>query len=503
MNGTELLTNAEMSRADSLTIAAGTPGIVLMENAGRACFEEIRRAFPKLRHVAILCGPGNNGGDGFVIARLLAEAGIEVKLALLGSRDALSGDAAEAASRWTGPVDPMTTSVLKNAELVVDAIFGAGLSRPLEGAPARIAAILKGSKLPVVAVDVPSGLDGDSGQPLGPAFHADLTVSFFRPKPGHYLMPGRALCGRLVIRDIGITADVLRDLKPQTRLNSPKVWGAKFPWPKLSGHKYKRGHAVVLSGPFGRTGASRLSARAALRAGAGLVTMAAPPNALSECAAQLTAVMLQRIDSADALEVMLSDRRMNAVVVGPGHGTGGNTRAEVEVVLKSGAATVLDADAITSYGGRLDELISLVHLRKSRPVVITPHDGEYARLFKGLEDKAESGPEAVRSKCARALQAACLTGAFIVYKGPDTVIAAPDGRVIINANAPATLATAGAGDVLAGIIAGLLAQGMGPMMSAAAAVWLHGAAAGRFGPGLIAEDLPELLPAVLRELAAS
>lgn len=500
MNGPELLTIDEMARADQMAIADGTPGTELMENAGRACAEEIMAAFPGISRVAVLCGPGNNGGDGFVIARLLADAGLEVKLALLGSPEQLSGDAAQAASRWSGPIGLMTISVLHGAQLVVDAIFGAGLSRKLDGVPARIVAELKSRHVPVMAVDIPSGIDGNSGQIRGGAFRADLTVSFFRPKPGHYLMPGRQMCGRLVIRDIGIDEAVLKTIRPSVSLNGPDLWLRQFPWPRSGGHKYNRGHAVVLSGPFGHTGAARLAARGALRAGAGLVTLAAPPSALSECVAQLTAIMLRRVDSTDALEVMLSDRRKNVVAAGPGQGSDGNTRANVEVVLKSGAATVLDADALTAYEGRAGELISLIRLRKSRPVILTPHDGEYARLFKGVIDIPESIPEDVESKCEQAVKAARASGAHVVLKGPDTVIAAPDGRTIINANAPPTLATAGAGDVLAGFIAGLLAQGMGPMMAAAAAVWLHGAAAARFGPGLIAEDLPEILPSVLQEL---
>ncbi len=500
MSRQELLTNEDMSRADRMVIADGTPGIELMEQAGQVCADEIRAAFPDAKRIAVLCGPGNNGGDGFVIARLLQEAGLEVQLGLLGSLDKLKGDAAQAAERWDGKIGLMTTAVLKGADLVVDAIFGAGLSRPLDGVPARMIAELKSGQVPVVAVDVPSGVDGNTGQIRGAAFMADLTVSFFRGKPGHYLMPGREMCGRVVVRDIGIGETVLEGICPSISLNSPELWKGAFPRPGRQGHKYSRGHTVVLSGPFGRSGAARLAARGALRAGAGLVTVAAPPSALSECAAQLTAIMLRLVDSDDALEVLLSDRRRNVVVAGPGHGGGGYTRAHVEVVLKSGAATILDADALTAYEGRAKELISLIRLRKSRPVILTPHEGEYARLFKGMGVITESSSEVVESKCERAVRAAHASGAYVVFKGPDTVIAAPDGRVVINANAPATLATAGSGDVLSGIIAGLLAQGMAPMMAACSAVWLHGAAASNIGPGLIAEDIPEALPAVLRQL---
>jgi NAD(P)H-hydrate epimerase len=500
MSRTTLLTSAQMGRADLLTIAAGTPGIELMENAGRVCTEEIIKAFPRAETAVVLCGPGNNGGDGFVIARLLREEGWNIRLALLGDEGALKGDAAQMAARWGGPVALMTSTVLERADLVIDAIFGAGLARDVSGIPARMIAAVAEAGLPVMAVDVPSGIDGTTGAVRGAAMRADLTVTFFRAKPGHYLLPGRLYRGKLVVRDIGIKTGVLEAIDHDIALNRPALWKHAYPWPRPQGHKYSRGHALVVGGPAPATGAARLAARGALRAGAGLVTLAAPQDAMAENAAQLNAIMLREADDANALAQILKDRRKNACVIGPGLGLGGPEREKGEAVLKSGAACVLDADALSLFAGDLASLQKLVALRTARPVVLTPHEGEYARLFRALDEKHESGSKPLESKSQRALQAAKRTGAYIALKGPDTVIAAPDGRLAITANAPPWLATAGSGDVLAGMMGALLAQEMPPFEAACAAVWLHGAAARRFGPGLIAEDLPETLPRVLRRL---
>ncbi len=507
MSKSTLLTSAEMGRADLLTIAGGTPGIELMENAGRVCIEEIIKAWPEADTAVVLCGPGNNGGDGFVIARLLREEGWNVRLALLGDEKKLKGDAAEMAARWGGNIALMTSAVLERADLVIDAIFGAGLDRDITGIAAQIIAALRNSALPVMAIDVPSGIDGTTGQVRGVALKADLTVTFFRAKPGHYLLPGRVFCGELVVRDIGINEDVLKSIKPKTSLNGPQLWAGYFPWPSLQGHKYSRGHALVIGGPAGASGAARLAARGALRAGAGLVTLAAPEAAMAENAARLDAIMLRRSDDAGELAALLGDRRINAAIIGPALGLDAAAGEKVEAVLKSGAACILDADALSLFAGNADGLGQLIRLRTGRPVVITPHEGEFARLFNDKDKKPESVSERLESKSQdieskpqRAARAARKTGAVIILKGADTIIAAPDGRIAINANAPPWLATAGAGDVLAGMTGALLAQRMPPFEAACAAVWLHGEAANIFGPGLIAEDLPESLPEVLRRL---
>lgn len=485
-----LLTVAEMAEADRLAVAAGTAGTTLMENAGLAVADAVCIARPPSA-VTVLCGPGNNGGDGFVAARLLEERGYAVTVLLLGAPASLKGEAAEAARRYTGGqearVRPMTVEALGTPAIVVDAIFGAGLARAVEGTAAEaIDAVNAREGVHVVAVDMPSGVHGDTGLVLGTAIEAEETVTFFRKKPGHLLMPGRRLSGHVTCADIGIPARVLDTIRPQSFENGPALWRARFPWPAPEGHKYDRGHCVAVSGGASFTGAARLAARGALRAGAGLVTVASPPDALAVNAAQLTAIMVRAFAGPKGLADLLSDKRKNALVIGPGCGVGEETALLVEAALRAGPGLVLDADALTSFSGKSDKLFSLL----SNSCVLTPHEGEFARLFRGL-----SG-----SKLTRARGAARMSHAVMLLKGADSAIAAPDGRAAINANAPAFLATAGAGDVLGGMVAGLLAQGMPAYEAACAATWLHGEAARAFGPGLIAEDLPEMLPRVLAHL---
>ena len=479
----EILTNAEMREADAFAVKAGVPSRVLMENAGRAVADAIVARFSSCR-VVVLCGPGNNGGDGFVVARLLAERGFEV---LVAAGDEHKGDAGEMASRWQGARAPLNYAALDHAGLIVDALFGAGLSRPLEGSIRAMVEAINRSSAPVVSVDMPSGVDGDSGKVQGAAIEADVTVTFFRLKPAHLLLPGRSLCGEIVLADIGIPVNAGAEIRLFE--NSPLLWGARYPWPQEDAHKYARGHCVTLSGPAHATGAARLVARGALRIGAGLVSVAAEKDAAAINAAHLTAIMVKPFDGAKGLGALLSDRRLNSVVAGPGLGVGAASRALVETVLASGASAVLDADALTVFKGEPKNLFA----RIKHTAVLTPHEGEFERLFPGLLASSGSKVEAARAAAARAR-------AVVLLKGADTVIAAPDGRATINANAPPTLATAGAGDVLAGFIGGLLAQGVPPFEAAAAAAWLHGDAAGRFGPGLIAEDLPEILPESLASL---
>lgn len=486
VRGTELFRIAEMARADAATIAAGTPGIELMENAGAAVAEAILARFVPVPTV-VLCGPGNNGGDGFVVARRLRLAGWPVSLALLGSRERLRGDAAEAARRWTGATLSLGPAVLDGAGLVVDALFGAGLSRPLEGAAREVIEAVQKRGLSVVAVDIPSGVDGDRGEVLGAAAPARLTVTFHRAKPGHLLLPGRSYVGELVIADIGIPAEISASLGIRLWINRPPLWRAHLPRRTAASHKYRHGHALVLGGGMSTSGASRLAARAALRAGAGLVTVLCPESALGVYAAQLTTVMVAPFADHAGFVRQLDDPRRNAILLGPGAGIGGGLRRKVLAALGSNKGCVLDADALTSFADRPDELFAAI----AGPCVLTPHEGEFRRLF-DLEG----------DKLSRAQAAARRSGAVVLLKGADTVIAAPDGRAAIEADAPPALATAGSGDVLAGIALGLLAQGMPAFEAAAAAVWLHGAAARRLGPGLIAEDLTEALPKVVAILGS-
>jgi hydroxyethylthiazole kinase-like uncharacterized protein yjeF len=524
----ELLTNAEMAEADRLAIAGGTPGSVLMEQAGAAVAREAARLVPRKCRIAVFCGPGNNGGDGFVAARLLARQEFAVEIGLLGARERLRGDAARAAGSWTGDIHAIEDIDLEAAGLAIDALFGAGLVRDLDG-PAK-AVVLRlnewtgRTKRPILAVDVPSGIDGSSGQIRGAAIKATHTITFFRRKPGHVLLPGRIHCGGTSVADIGIDAGVLAAIAPKTFANGPALWQESFPIPRVNGHKYSRGHALVLSGGLAHTGAARLAARGALRGGAGLVTIATPREALGVHAAALTAIMTRLCDGPGGLAELLADRRKNSLVMGPGLGAGENTKALVRAALKndgeSGApprAIVLDADALTSFADDACGLARLIR-QSGKNVVLTPHDGEFSRLFgdAGKDDASQWArlfpedqalPPLVTalqsdSKLDRARAAAALSGAAVVLKGPDTVVAHPDGLASIAGDLPPWLATAGSGDVLAGIAGGLLAQAMPLFEAASAAVWLHGASARHFGPGLIAEDIPEHLPPVLQALFA-
>lgn len=488
----ELLDPTEMGRADALTIAAGTSGVRLMERAGAAVARAAALRCPPAGRVLVLCGPGNNGGDGFVAARLLAGQGYRVDLALLGARATLRGDAAVMAGRWIGPVLP-AREVDFAADLIIDALYGAGLARDLDGEARALVERVNASGVPVVAVDLPSGIDGATGAVRGAAIRASESVTFFRRKPGHLLLPGRVHCGPVTAAQIGIEPWVLETIAPKAFENVPALWQAAFPVPRIDGHKYDRGHLVAVSGPAQATGATRLAARAALRAGAGLVTVACPADALPIHAANLSAVMVRPVDDAQALAALLEDRRHSTVILGPGAGVGQGTRDKLQVARDR--RLVLDADLITSFKGEARALGEII--AESPAAIVTPHDGEFARLFAD-EPEVLDAP----SKLARARAGAALLGAVIILKGPDTVVAAPDGRGAIASNAPPWLATAGAGDVLAGIAGGLLSQGMPAFEAAAAAVWLHGQAARHAGPGLVADDLTEALRPVYASLFA-
>ncbi len=490
----EVLTTAEMERADRLTIAAGTPGFALMLSAGQAVAEaagDLAEEGP----VLVVAGPGNNGGDGFVAAAELAAQGREVSVISMSEREALKGDAASAAKGWKYPVLPFTPQAVGKPALIIDALFGAGLSRPVTGDAHDMIAAINTNGAPVIAVDLPSGVNGTTAAVMGIAVRASETVTFFRKKPAHLLLPGRSYCGRVRLADIGIDASVLDEIKPQAFENAPQYWCKSFPVPRIEAHKYARGHVLVVSGDVAATGAARMAARGALRAGAGLATLASPRDALAVNAAALTAVMVRPVDTAVEFAEQLSDKRFNACVIGPGAGIGERTRDFVHTALSAQRALVLDADALTSFADAPDRLFESIKGSHDGQVVLTPHEGEFPRLFSDLSNKHPG-----RSKLERVRAAAERSGAVVLLKGPDTTVASPEGRATIAANAPPWLATAGAGDVLSGIIAGLLAQGVSAFEAASIGVWMHGAAGREAGPGLIAEDLPEVLPAVHRHI---
>lgn len=476
-----LLTPEDMTAVDAAAAASGIDSYSLMERAGAAAAAILLRDFPAALRAAVLCGPGNNGGDGYVAARRLAESGVTVDIFQMGEPERLKGDAARARdSLAPTAAQPLETYQPRNGDVVIDALFGSGLARDVPKNVCDVIERVKEALVPVIAVDLPSGVDGRTGAVRGAAFVADRTVTFMTRKPGHLLMPGRKLCGELEVFDIGIPARIIRaEKKQQIAENRPERWRHVLPSSGLETHKYKRGHLVVFSGEASKTGAARMSAIAGLKAGAGLVTIAAPEDALGTNAAHLTAIMLHAIDDEVALRDWLRDERLQTFVLGPGFGVGVKARRFVAALAKR--HLVLDADGLTSFKDAPDELFS--QFAGKPRLVMTPHEGEFGRLFPDIAADAAMGKvEKTRAAAARA-------NAAIVYKGADTVIASPDGRAYINTNAPVWLATAGSGDVLAGIIGALLAQGFPAFEAAAAGVYMHGEAGVRAGKGLTAEEL--------------
>jgi hydroxyethylthiazole kinase-like uncharacterized protein yjeF len=484
-----LLSCAEMAAADRLAVGNGVSSQELMEAAGGAIADLIQQRFMP-QTTLVLCGPGNNGGDGFVCARHLAASGWPVRIALLGERRALRGDARWAAQLWEGDVGTVSLAQLDDRPLVVDALFGAGLARPLEGEVRRVVEAIDSRGVEMVAVDVPSGLNGDTGRVEGAAAHARATVTFFRPKPGHFSVSGRQLCGELKVAEIGIPRRVLSEVAPRTWLNGPGLWKAALRQEGLEDHKYRRGEAVVFGGEVS-TGAARLAALAARRAGAGLLSLLAAASVIPVYQAAEPGNVMLPFDPTQGIGSKIADPRKHAFLIGPGAGVGELLRRHVTEILALGRPTVLDADALTSFARQPGQLFDQI----KGPCVLTPHEGEFARLFPDLPD--------TMGKLERARRAAYRSNATVLLKGPDTTIAAPDGRAVINHNAPPSLATAGSGDVLAGLIVGLLAQGMAPLAAAAAGAWIHGEAAQGFGPGLIAEDLLTRIPSVLAQVQAA
>ncbi len=520
-----LLRASKMRAAEERAIRSGrVSGAVLMERAGRGVFEAICTAWPELAAggatAAILCGPGNNGGDGFVVARLLSDLGWAVTAYFNGDPSKLPENAFSAFRHWQGPTRPLSDYASSSEDIIVDALFGTGLARPVSGE--FLAALGVASERPrtskLVAVEVLSGFSSDSGHlPEGSndypvRLRADITVTFQAPRLGHFTGSLPARSGRLVVVPIGVE---LPDGDSVVRL-------LEAPEPEqvtkgLLGHKYGHGHALVLAGGATKGGAGRLAARGALRVGAGLVTLGACDEALAENAARLDAIMLRRIDGGEDLGLALADPRITALCLGPGlgldRGAAGLVGAALDWILPPDAPLIDGTDAqiaahLRRYGRRVPVVLDADALtllaseggfeaKLHEGCVLTPHEGEFARLFPDLNGPDK--PERVRAAAER-------VGCVVVMKGPDTVVAAPDGRIWIGGafydRAAPWLATAGSGDVLAGMIAGLMARGLLPVVAACAAVWLHQDAGRRLGAGLIAEDIPEALPAILREIGA-
>lgn len=475
-----IITPTEMSAIDSDAAVSGIDSFGLMKSAGLAVSAAALRLYPQALRFVVLCGPGNNGGDGYIAAAALQRSGAEVAVHALGDSARLTGDAARAHAQWAKSVETLAAYQPEPGDVVIDALFGAGLSRAVPDDAALVMQAVGQAGIPVIAVDLPSGLDGLTGQVLGESFRAGHTVTFMARKPGHLLLPGRTLCGSLEVFDIGIPERILLNHTSGLCENGPHLWAGLAHILDPSAHKFKRGHLAIFSGGSLSTGAARLSAAAGLKAGAGLVTVASASAALTANAVHLTAVMLKQIEDAAALSDWLADRRISAFVLGPGFGD--LEKARQYTLMLCDRALVLDADGITAFKDDPAPLFNAFSGGEPR-LVMTPHEGEFARLF------ADIDADQTLSKIDRALAAAKRSHAVIVYKGADTVIAAPDGRAAINANAPPWLATAGSGDTLAGIIGAHLAQGMPAFEAAAAGVWRHGQAGAKAGEGLTADDL--------------
>jgi len=481
----EVLTAAEMSKADAAAIAGGIAGFKLMSAAGAAAAHEIIGQF-KPCPALVLCGPGNNGGDGFIVAQQLKKAGWPVRVACMVKRNALKGDATLAAQKWDGEIESLNSNLsVHQTGLIIDAVFGTGFDRALDPELVILFDKIRTRKIPAVAIDVPTGLNATTGGADPGTLKAELTVTFCRKKIGHLLLPGKNFCGKVVVADIGITDQTIAALNTTCSENHPELWIKDFPVPQAESHKYTRGHAVIYGGEK-RTGAACLAAAAAQKIGAGAVTITSPQGSLPIYAGYRASIMVDECNSAEDLKAILRDERKNAVLIGPGAGVGDALRQAVEAILSFHKSGVLDADVFSAYQGNPQSLFSKLSPR----YVLTPHEGEFGRLF-GLMDG---------DKLERALKAAKTSNAIVLLKGADTVIAAPDGSSVINTGAPPTLATAGSGDVLSGIITGLIAQGMPPFMAACAGAWLHGQAAQMHGFGLTAEDIISHLSQTLNAL---
>jgi len=508
----ELLTADEMQSVDCHAVRSGVDSYSLMQAAGRAIAASVQMLPCETRRVLVLAGTGNNGGDGAVAGEALRQSGIAVTLLRVCSdreKDKKSTASTEltdtdrAFAAWHGPTHwlelvtaglPATIEqLLDSADVIVDALLGAGLSRRIDGLLAQLIEAANNASAHILAVDLPSGLDGNSHIPQSICVRADTTVTFFRYKPAHCLYPGRALCGQLELAQIGLTAAMLSPISSDCRINHPESWRDLLPLPAVDGHKFQRGHVLVRGGPVQQTGAARLSATAALQTGAGLVTLASTSDALAVNASHLTAVMLSTVNSGREWQVAIDDSRITALLIGPGNGRSAATRSAVLAALTTGKSVVLDADALSCWQQTSSLLFPALRSSASA-VVLTPHAGEFKRLFGNMDFMQ------LPSKLHQAQAAAVESGAVVVFKGPDTVIAAPDGRAAININAPPWLATAGAGDVLAGVIAAFLSQGVEAYAAACAGVWVHGNAASEQGFPMTAESLIPALGSVIAKL---
>lgn len=485
----EILSTKQMYKADQLAIKTGVSSEELMENAGAGVTAHITANWNP-RRTMVFCGPGNNGGDGYVIARHLIDAGWDVTVVSSHDPAVLQGDAAQMYARCPVKVKNVRDllNIAWNYQLVIDAVFGAGFHGELPKDVQSTFDQAKEKGAAIIAVDVPSGVDGDKGIVCSSTPMAAMTVTFFKPKFGHLLHPARAHCGKLYVVDIGIPATVLSGMDIKAFQNDPSLWGRQFPKLSVTGHKYDRGHAAIVGGGIANTGAARIAARNCLRIGAGAVTLLSSPSALLVYAQALEAIMVSPIADIEMFKEFLTSKRIRSVLIGPANGVNERTKVFTLAALGSASDVVIDADAITVFKDDPAQLFEAIKSKKHGHVVLTPHEAEFDRLFNLTGSALEKCKSATRE-----------SGAIVLLKGATTVAAAPDGRVTLNVNAPPWLATAGSGDALAGLITGLMLGFEDPLMAVSAGIWIHSEAAQQFGVGLIAEDIEKCIPRILQE----
>jgi len=472
---------------DKRTIKKFIPGYKLMENAGGVIFKIIKKKFKKKKKIKILCGPGNNGGDGFVVAKLLEENGFQdVELFCLVTKNKLKGDAKIAANNFNKNLKSFNDFKISSNDLIIDGIFGSGLKRNISGNLKKIIEKINLKKPYCISIDTPSGINGDTGEIQGTALKSNDTITFTTKKPGHLLSPGSEYCGNVIVGDIGINLEKL-SFKPRIFENHPDNWRSKFPWPNQKSHKYTRGFSLIICGEK-MTGASRLAARAAARIGCGLLCLGVPRKSFNIYSTENPIALIEIVDDKKDLNNLLKDKRINTILIGPGFGI---SKKKLELILKvvkeKKRLIVLDADALKNN-------FKKILLKNKTKIVITPHEGEFLQVLKDLNIKNK------KNKFSIVIEFIKKTKINLILKGNKTLICSQDGKISINTNTSPFLATGGSGDVLAGMITGLISQGMDIFNACCASVWIHGEIGRMKGPGLIAEDLPEMIPKVLKKL---
>jgi len=484
-HGSAIFLPEEMRRFERLNFTK-KQSYEFMERAGHEVFKLIENNFTKKQSVIVLCGPGNNGGDGFVVARYLMEEGYKVKVYTFANKDNYIGDALEALKNFKGVIKALSFFNLEKKALIVDALFGIGLKRKIKGRLKKIFQQIKKSNNPVVSVDIPSGISSSDGKILGSAIKATFTVTFHRKKAGHVLGDGKEFSGKLSVVDIGFSN---KKMKNRYIENSPHLWVKYFPWKKISGHKYSRGRVVVHGGQKEFTGATILSAQAALRTGTGSVKIICSKNTLQIYSLKFPSVLKTEINNIYQLEKFLKKEKITSILIGPGAGSNKKVKEIVKLILRKVKYAVIDADALTCFKNDLKSLYNLLDKNK----IITPHLGEFHRIFPTIKKKLNN--------VDKVLIATKLTKSNIVLKGSSTIIISYDKKIIINDHSSSELAVIGSGDVLSGLIVSLVGdKKMSPFLAGCAATWIHGDIAKKYGKGLIAEDIVKGIPAALKRL---